>query len=99
MKTYRFTPTNRTATTLEEFVSVCRQEPDVAFQHLVAGYFEPWLRDTGRSDLAQVVRKMRSARKVDFSQFLTAARATRSVPRAARTIAAVPTRARRASAA
>jgi hypothetical protein len=58
---YQFTPTSRCAQSVEEFLSVCRAEPDVATHHLRSGYFEPWLTDVGREDLARLASQLRAA--------------------------------------
>jgi len=49
---YYFTPTERSAATLDEFLAICRAEPSVAEQHLRAGWFGPWLSDAGYTQLA-----------------------------------------------
>jgi hypothetical protein len=63
---YYFTPLDRQASTVEEFLTICQAEPEVAETHLRSGYFEPWLRDVGRADLASLARM----RSTDLSQFL-----------------------------
>jgi len=67
---YQFTPLDRSARTIEEFLAVCRAEPAVAEHHLHAGYFEPWLHDVGRPDLASLAARLRETR---LEQFLRAA--------------------------
>ena len=57
---YRFTPSDRSASTVDEFLAVCEAEPALAADHLQRGYFEPWLRDTGRPDLAAVATQTRA---------------------------------------
>jgi hypothetical protein len=46
---YHFTPLDRSAKGVEEFLAICRAERAVAEQHLRSGYFEPWLQDIGRT--------------------------------------------------
>ena len=58
---YHFTPLNRSASGVEEFLAICRAERAVAEQHLRSGYFEPWLQDIGRADLASLAARLRSA--------------------------------------
>jgi hypothetical protein len=55
---YVFTPTQR-AETVQEFLAVCRSNRELARHHLAAGYFEPWLRDQGRDDLAARAARVR----------------------------------------
>ena len=50
---YYFTPTDHSTASVDEFLASCRSMPEVASQHLVEGYFEAWLRDQGRHDLAE----------------------------------------------
>jgi hypothetical protein len=59
MEAYRFNPSERTATTIAEFLEACQSEPMVAADHLQDGYFEPWLRDSGRRDLAEAAAQIR----------------------------------------
>jgi hypothetical protein len=59
MDAYRFSPSERTATTMVEFLEACESEPLVAAEHLQGGYFEPWLRDAGRRDLAEAAAQIR----------------------------------------
>jgi len=78
MKAYRFSPSERTATTLRQFLEACQAEPHVAAEHLQEGYFEPWLSDAGRHDLAQVAARIRLsgvAAVAGLQQFLQAAMA------------------------
>jgi hypothetical protein len=56
---YQFTPTDRVATTVEEFLVVCRAEPVVVTEHLQRGYFEAWLRLLARPDLAALAGEIR----------------------------------------
>ena len=59
MDPYRFLPPERTATTIEEFLEGCHAEPTLAADQLHQGYFEPWLRDAGRPDLAEAAARAR----------------------------------------
>jgi hypothetical protein len=59
MEPYRFSPTERTVMTVAEFVDTCQAEPLLAAEHLHSGYFEPWLRDAGRPDLADAAAQIR----------------------------------------
>ena len=61
MSTYSFAPLDRSASNLDEFLAVCRTEPALAADHLQNGYFEPWLRDTGHTELATVATRRRAA--------------------------------------
>src|ERR1700674_679504 len=76
MEPYRFIPSERTAMTIEEFLEGCRAEPTLAADQLHQGYFEPWLSDAGRPDLAEAATRVR---QTDFApasaleQFLQAA--------------------------
>jgi hypothetical protein len=63
---YHFTPLDRSARGVEEFLAICRAERAVAEQHLRSGYFEPWLQDIGRADLASLAARLRSAGLEDF---------------------------------
>lgn len=58
---YYFTPTSRSAVTVDEFLAICRSEPEVAAFHLRQGYFEPWLRDMGQPNLADLSLLLRGA--------------------------------------
>ena len=55
---YFFTPTD-SADSISEFLATCRAMKDVAREHLAAGWFEPWLRDQGRDDLAARAARVR----------------------------------------
>jgi hypothetical protein len=55
---YYFTQTD-SAASVDEFLASCRALPEVASQHLAAGWFEPWLNDQGRDDLARRAAKVR----------------------------------------
>jgi hypothetical protein len=77
MHTYYFTPIDREAATIKSFLSVCRQHPGTASDHLRQGFFEPWLRDAGHVDLAELA----GAHREDLGQFLQAARAKHDRPR------------------
>jgi hypothetical protein len=59
MERYYFSPSARTATNVAEFIAACQIEPHVAARHLHEGYFEPWLRDVGRPDLAEAAARIR----------------------------------------
>lgn len=77
---YYFTPTDYSAASVDEFLSVCRTMPEVAGQHLAAGWFEPWLQDQGRGDLAERAATVRFEAD-GLSRFLSgnkAARVTRA---------------------
>jgi hypothetical protein len=69
---YYFTPTDR-ADSVSEFLATCRSMKDIARNHLAAGYFEPWLRDQGRDDLAARAAKVRHESD-GLEQFLKTAR-------------------------
>jgi hypothetical protein len=77
MHTYYFTPIDREAATITSFLSVCRQHPGTASDHLRQGFFEPWLRDEGHVDLAELA----GAHREDLGRFLQAAGAKRDRPR------------------
>jgi hypothetical protein len=71
---YYFTSTEY-ADTVAAFLAGCRSMKDVARHHLARGYFEPWLRDQGRQDLAG--RAARVCHETDgLEQFLKHARPT-----------------------
>jgi hypothetical protein len=72
MSAYEFSPAAR-AETVQEFLSACRTNKEVARHHLAAGYFEPWLRDQGRPDLASRAAKVRHDED-GLEQFLRTAR-------------------------
>ena len=69
---YHLTPDDR-AESVGEFLAACRSHKEVAREHLAAGYFEPWLRDQGRDDLATRAAKLRSDPD-GLEQFLKTAR-------------------------
>src|SRR4030081_1351910 len=85
MPIYHFEPLERTASSVDEFVAVCEAERVGAAAHLRHGYFEPWLRDTGRPDLAAAaaaVRDTDSTADAALAQFLrVAVSSTSSAPR------------------
>jgi hypothetical protein len=56
---YHFSPSDR-AGSVAEFLATCRSMPELASQHLAHGWFEPWLRDQGREDLAKRAAKVRA---------------------------------------
>jgi hypothetical protein len=78
---YYFTPSER-VDSVAEFLAACRAHRDVARQHLAAGYFEPWLRDQGRSDLAARAARVRNEED-GLEQFLRTARPTARTRKAA----------------
>jgi hypothetical protein len=83
---YHFTPADRAADSVKEFLATCRALPDIAAQHLAAGWFEPWLRDQGRGDLAERAAEVRCNSGPDaLSSFLKVVRArpARRAPRVA----------------
>jgi hypothetical protein len=65
---YYFTPSDRSAATVREFLAVCRAEPMVAEVHLQRGYFRPWLQDIGRTDLAELATRLQWAALERFLQ-------------------------------
>jgi hypothetical protein len=75
MDPYYFSASGRTATTLAEFLAACQFEAQAAVNHLREGYFEPWLRDLGRHDLADAAARIRLSGSVtrerlhEFLQF------------------------------
>jgi hypothetical protein len=72
MTAYEFSPHQR-AETVQEFLAACRMNKEVAQNHLAAGYFEPWLRDQGRDDLASRAARVRHDPD-GLEQFLKTAR-------------------------
>ena len=92
---YHFTPTDRSADTVKDFLATCRSMPDVAGQHLAAGWFEAWLNDQGRGDLAQHATDVR-CEPDGLARFLKLARPTRSSRATAKASApvALPTKRR-----
>jgi hypothetical protein len=72
MTAYNFSPTQR-AETVQEFLAACRTNKEVARNHLAAGYFEPWLQDQGRPDLAARAARVRQDPD-GLEQFLKTAR-------------------------
>jgi len=62
---YYFTPTDRSAATLDEFLAICRAEPSLAEQHLRAGWFGPWLSDAGYTQLAAAAVAEQAERPLD----------------------------------
>jgi hypothetical protein len=82
MHPYHFTSTDQ-ADTVADFLRMCRSNRAVAREHLAAGWFEPWLRDQGRTDLATRAAKVRTESD-GLEQFLKTARPTpRRAPKAA----------------
>jgi hypothetical protein len=78
---YNFTPTDNAAS-VSEFLATCRSLTDVARHHLANGWFEPWLRDAGRQDLAARAAKVR-AEADGLEKFLKTARPTPRARKAA----------------
>jgi hypothetical protein len=79
MEPYYFSPSERQATTVAEFLAACQAEWLVAVHHLREGYFEPWLRDVGRRDLAEAAARIRSSGSVTrqrLQEFVQVARDT-----------------------
>jgi hypothetical protein len=74
MHPYHFTSTDQ-AETVAAFLRMCRKNRAVAREHLAAGWFEPWLRDQGRTDLATRAAKVRTSSD-GLEQFLKTARPT-----------------------
>jgi hypothetical protein len=72
MTAYQFSPTQR-AENVQEFLAACRTNKEVARHHLAAGYFEAWLRDQGRADLAARAARVRHDQD-GLDQFLKTAR-------------------------
>jgi hypothetical protein len=72
---YYFTPT-ASADSVDEFLASCRALPEVASHHLAEGWFEPWLNDRGRDDLARRAAKVRAERD-GLLLFLKTARPSR----------------------
>jgi hypothetical protein len=70
MAPYYFTPTDRVASNLDEFLVICQQEPSVAAHHLHEGWFSPWLTDAGYGQLAKTVGKRP---RPSLARFLAAA--------------------------
>jgi hypothetical protein len=89
MHTYYFTPTDRAASSLDEFLAISRSIPEVASDHLTAGWFDAWLRDEGRADLADRAAELRFESDA-LDRFLKAARPARA-RRAPKAAAADPT--------
>jgi hypothetical protein len=84
MEAYLFNPSGRRAKTVREFVEACKAEPHVASEHLRAGYFEPWLIDAGRRDLAHLASQIRMSGVstiAGLEQFVRAAVAKRTPSR------------------
>ena len=78
---YYFTATD-SAASVQDFLAACRSLPEVAGEHLANGWFEPWLRDQGRDDLAKRAEKVR-AEAEGLQLFLKTARPTRRAARKA----------------
>ena len=95
---YHFTPTDCSADTVKDFLATCRSMPDVAGQHLAAGWFEAWLNDQGRGDLAQHAADVRTAPD-GLARFLKLARPARRATRTTAEPVALPTKRRTRNAA
>ena len=95
---YHFTPTDCSADTVKDFLATCRSMPDVAGQHLAAGWFEAWLNDQGRGDLAQHAADVRSEPD-GLARFLKLARPARRATRTTAEPVALPTKRRTRNAA
>jgi hypothetical protein len=78
---YYFTPSD-SAASVSEFLATCRSMPELASHHLVSGWFEPWLRDHGRDDLANRAEKVRGDSD-GLTLFLKTARPTLRARKAA----------------
>ena len=89
---YYFTPTDHSAASVDEFLASCHAMPEVASDHLAAGWFEAWLRDQGRFDLAE--RAATHRHEADgLERFLKASRpvrARRAVAKASAEAAVAP---------
>ena len=79
---YYFSPTDCSAASVDEFLASCRSMPELAGQHLAAGWFEAWLRDQGRVDLAERAAQVRF-KSDGLERFLKPARARRAAKAAA----------------
>jgi hypothetical protein len=93
---YYFTPTEHSAASVDEFLATCRVLPEVASYHLAEGYFEPWLRDQGRADLAERAAVARFEADA-LGRFLKTPRARRPAAKATRPDAATPKPTRKAA--
>jgi hypothetical protein len=78
---YYFTPSD-SAASVGEFLAKARSLPEVAGEHLAFGWFEPWLRDHGRDDLANRAARVRTESE-GLKLFLRSARPTARVRKAA----------------
>ena len=92
---YYFSPTPCSAASVDEFLAICRSMPEVAGQHLAAGWFEAWLRDQGRVDLAERAAQVRFESD-GLESFLKPARPARArrAPKAAAEPVELPVRRR-----
>ena len=93
---YYFTPTDHAAASVDEFLASCRALPEVAGNHLAEGWFEAWLRDQGRFDLAERAAQHRHAAD-GLEAFLKACRPARARRAPAKGAAAPRTRTRKAA--
>jgi hypothetical protein len=93
---YYFTPTDRSAASVDEFLASCRSMPEVAGEHLAEGWFEAWLRDQGRADLAERAAQVRfeSDGLERFLKPVRPSRARRSAPKAVAEPVELPVRRR-----
>lgn len=87
---YYFTPTEHAAASVDEFLASCRALPEVAREHLAAGWFEAWLRDQGRFDLAERAEAHRHEGLEAFLKASRPARARRNPAKAADTAVVAP---------
>jgi hypothetical protein len=78
---YQFTQSD-SAGSVGEFLASCRSMPELASQHLASGWFEPWLHDQGRDDLAARAAKLRGEAE-GLKLFLKTARPTQRARKAA----------------
>lgn len=95
-QSYVFSPAERRAETVDEFLAACADEPRIAAAHLQQGYFEPWLRDRGWADLADLAAAARRDSNPDdasaaLSQFLSAAQPGKAAARRKSPARATPT--------
>lgn len=82
MHTAYYFSESESAASVSEFLASCRSLPEVASHHLAAGWFEPWLRDQGRDDLANRAAKVRDESEA-LKLFLKTARPTARARKAA----------------
>ena len=58
LKSHTFRFTNGQASSVSELIALCEQYPDEAQEYLSIGYIEKWLVGQGRTDLANIARKI-----------------------------------------